>query len=76
MLRELDLVRVKRDLNDVVSEGELGTILIVYGCPAVAYEVEFKAYDLEEELDLGQKVLTVEAADLELVCSTGARLFE
>ena len=41
MFNEYDLVMAKRDLSESVSQGCIGTVLLVFTEPSIAYEVEF-----------------------------------
>lgn len=58
---ELDIVTAKRDLSKLVLRGCVGTIVMVYDKPRLAYEVEF--FDKE-----GQTIelITVEKEDVQL----------
>lgn len=40
-MKELDIVRAKKDLSKSVLRGCMGTIVFVYEKPRSAYEVEF-----------------------------------
>ncbi len=43
MFDEYDLVIAERDLSKNVKKGCVGTILIVFSEPSIAYEIEFIA---------------------------------
>lgn len=59
MLNEYDVVKAKRNLSDKVSKGYIGTIVMAYENPRLAYEVEF--FDSKNEtID----ILTVETEDI------------
>ena len=64
-MNELDIVKAKRNLSKSVSKGCMGTIVMVYDNPRLAYEVEF-INDEGDTVDL----ITVEPEDLVLVSST------
>lgn len=58
---ELDIVTAKKTLSKLVLRGCVGTIVMVYDKPRLAYEVEFFAEE-GETLEL----LTVEKDDIKL----------
>ncbi len=62
MLKEYDVVRLMRDLDDNLRAGSVGTILIVYPSDPPEYEVEFVDDDGDS---IG--VRTVPGANLEEV---------
>jgi hypothetical protein len=41
MINEYDMVNAARDLNEKVLSGCIGTVVMVYENPSLAYEVEF-----------------------------------
>ena len=41
MLEEYDIVKAIKPLNDLVPEGTLGSVLIVFDSNPIEYEVEF-----------------------------------
>lgn len=58
-MKEYDVVKAKRDLSTKVHKNCVGTIVMVYDNPRLAYEVEF--FDENNEtID----VITVEPEDL------------
>jgi hypothetical protein len=59
MFEEYEVVRARRQLNEKVPLGTIGTILLLYGHPPAAYEVEFVNSD-GDHLD----VLTVVDDDI------------
>ncbi|KLT65779.1 DUF4926 domain-containing protein [Pedobacter sp. BMA] len=59
MIKEYDIVKSLKDLNDMVFEGCKGTVLFVYPDAQPAYEVEF-INDCNETLD----VLTVNSDEI------------
>lgn len=58
---ELDVVLAKKDLSNLVRNGCIGTIVMVYEKPRLAYEVEF--FDNKGET---LEILTVEKDDVKL----------
>lgn len=59
MIREYDIVKAIKDLNDKVKTGSEGTVLMIYPDFPLVYEIEF--FDkMKESLD----VLTVRADDI------------
>ena len=60
--RDYDVVKTIRSLEEIVPEGALGTVLMVFESENSHYEVEFIDSDRDS---LG--VLTVDEKDLELV---------
>ena len=64
LMREYDVVRAIRALDDNVTAGSIGTILLVYRSPRLAYEVEF----MEDGQSLG--FVTVEPEDIEPFAET------
>jgi len=59
MLNEYDVVKAKRNLSNNVSKGCIGTIVMIYENPRLAYEVEF--FDSNNE---SIDILTVETEDI------------
>jgi len=59
MIKEYDIVKAVKDLNDKVKEGSEGTVLMVYPDFPSVYEIEFFD-EMKESLD----VLTVQVDDL------------
>ena len=62
MLNENNVVRAKRNLSEKVFKGCVGTVVMVYQKPSLAYEVEF--FDNEGDTI---ELLTVQPNDIELV---------
>ena len=62
MLNENDVVKAKRILSEKVLMGCIGTVVMVYQNPSLAYEVEFIDGD-----DNTIELLTVQPSDIELV---------
>lgn len=60
-MNELDIVLAVKNLSKSVHCGSIGTIVMVYDNPRVAYEVEF--FDEEGET---LELLTVEKDDIKL----------
>lgn len=58
---ELDVVRANKNLSKSVLKGCIGTIVLIYNKPRLAYEVEF--FDEEGET---LELLTVEKDDIKL----------
>jgi CO dehydrogenase/acetyl-CoA synthase delta subunit len=61
-IKEYDIVKSTKDLNNKVLKGCEGTVLIVYDTPTLGYEVEF-VNDANETL----AVLTVYPDDIYLI---------
>jgi hypothetical protein len=62
MLNENDVVKAKRILSEKILKGFIGTVVMVYQNPSLAYEVEF--FDSEGDTI---ELLTVQPSDIELV---------
>ncbi len=61
MYNEHDVIKAKRNLSESVLKGCVGTIVLIYQKPSLAYEVEF--FDnIGDTLEL----LTVQPNDIEL----------
>ena len=60
-MNEFDVVKAKKDLSKLVLKGCIGTIVMVYDKPRLAYEVEF----IDNKGDTVE-ILTVEKEDVEL----------
>ena len=62
MFVELDIVKAKRNLSQLVNENTIGTIVMIYTDPSIAYEVEFfDGYNNTIEL------LTVKESHIEIL---------
>lgn len=72
-MNEYDIVIAKRTLSDNVLKGTQGTIVMVYECPKIAYEVEFfnSNGDTIDILTVDEKKFTTLPA---IICTAG-RLF-
>ena len=62
MFKEYYVIRATHKLSEVVDKGSIGTILMVFDNPSLAYEVEFVNAD-GETLEL----LTVESTEIEII---------
>ena len=62
MLNENDSVKAKKDLSEHVLVGCIGTIVLIYQKPSLAYEVEF--FDSQGDTI---ELLTVQPIEIELM---------
>lgn len=61
-MREYDIVVAKKKLSNQISEGSIGTIVMIYTLPHEAYEVEF--FDRNKE---SIETITVKKEDIEVL---------
>ena len=59
---ELDIVKANRNLSQLVNESTIGTIVMIYTDPNIAYEVEFF-----DEINNTIELLTVKESDIEIL---------
>jgi hypothetical protein len=65
MFNEYDVVRLRRQIPECgLAEGQIGTVVLVYGDPPEAYEVEFTDGDAHTVA-----LLTLDEQDLEKAAS-------
>lgn len=62
MFVELDIVKAKRNLSQLDNENTIGTIVMIYTDPSIAYEVEFF-----DEYNNTIELLTVKESDIEIL---------
>ena len=62
MFNENNVVKAKKDLSENVLKGCIGTIVLVYQKPSLAYEVEF--FDNKGDTI---ELLTIQPNDIELL---------